>query len=145
MTREERKAATLEKRQRIKEERAEARKELKSWNWMIRKLKKKGAIIEETVISILGIIFVLFFLTACTKGPVNNCNSAALLSDKYTLDSVFVKTDTLWKDDCIPYKEFIKIRDLAPAWYIGCYPNNYLECLRYVIGDKITYPIIFKP
>jgi hypothetical protein len=92
-------------------------------------------------------LILLSLLLSCSKyqEPVNNCNKACLLSDKYTLDFVFLKTDTLFKDDCIPYKEVIKIRDIAPAWFIGCYPNNYLECLRYVIGDKITYPIIFKP
>lgn len=48
MTREERKAFTILKRQILKEEKAQERKEKKSWNWMIRKLKKKGALIDES-------------------------------------------------------------------------------------------------
>jgi hypothetical protein len=55
MTREERKAANLLKKQQLKEERAEARKELKAWNWLIRNAKKKGALVEETIAFTLSV------------------------------------------------------------------------------------------
>jgi hypothetical protein len=48
MTREERKAITKGKKLLAKEERAEARRDMKAFNWMVRKLKAKDALIEIT-------------------------------------------------------------------------------------------------
>ncbi len=94
-------------------------------------------------------LLILLFFTACTKeytSPVPQCQRVYYLSDKYTFDTVYLKTDTLWpwgrynnvfcgKDTLI----FSNYRDSFRVCGIQIY-----EVLRCVIGDKITYPKIYK-
>lgn len=73
------------------------------------------------------------------------CRFVCLLVDKYTPDSFYQKTDTLWGG----YYNYVCGRDLDSCmnrpqqWYVECADMS-IECWRYVFDRKITQPIIFK-
>lgn len=81
-------------------------------------------------------------LAACSKPelpPPIECDKVCLLSDKYNLgDSLYIRTDTLWKDDNICGETLDSLK--AQPERIFCTTAGYLEVWRYVIGDKLTFP-----
>jgi hypothetical protein len=104
--------------------------------------------------SVMKKIFLITFVAAmigCTKAQleqprVQQCDRACALSYKYTIDTVLIKIDTLWKDDhlCGRWLDSIKVRmgnDQWTVWRPGqcpppvpSMPNFRLECLKYKVG-----------
>ena len=72
------------------------------------------------------------------------CERACLLSDKYTSDTIYVRTDTLWKDYnlCGKWLDSIKVLIGKDEWLRLCdtsFSWRY-EVWRYVIGNEVTWP-----
>ncbi len=83
-------------------------------------------------------------LSSCSKAMSDlppQLNSACLLSDKYRVDSSFIRTDTLWKQDNLAPRWIDTIKVIEPYWisWINCpppiasLPEFKLERRRYVI------------
>jgi hypothetical protein len=95
----------------------------------------------------------IFIFGSCSKNEIiaqSTCDRATLLSDKYSSDSVFLKTDTLWFDAHLCGKDLQNIKAAKDYWIIFCsppiqsMPSFTIEHCRYVIGNKITYPLRLK-
>lgn len=86
--------------------------------------------------------------TGCSKAelPEVNCKRVYYLSDRYTLDTVYLKTDTLW-----PYgryhNDFCGSDTLQftskVSFLLLCADSTY-EIKRWVVGDVASQPKIFK-
>jgi hypothetical protein len=92
-------------------------------------------------------IAILFLFAGCSKN-INKitptCEFYTLLSDKYTGDSSYIRTDTLSPKYAYACgKDLDSCKKYAIQWLNNC-GNNTIECLRYVFGNKKTDPIIFK-
>lgn len=99
------------------------------------------------------ILAAILFFTSCSKNeiiPQEKCDRATLLSDKYSSDSIFLKTDTAWTDPHLCGKWLEEIKQAKDSWVIFCtppissLPTFTIEHLRYVVGNKITSPIKLK-
>lgn len=87
---------------------------------------------------------ILLTILSCTKEQLlkENCQPVVLIADKYTLDSVFIKRDTLWNDPRICGHNLDSLT--LDTWYLVC-PDSTIQHWYYVIGWKQTAPVIFKP
>ena len=86
------------------------------------------------------IIAVAIILIGCAKElekPFTDCQAACLLSDKYTSDSIYRKTDTLWKDSQLCGRWLDSLKRQKPSTIVLC-ADRTIEIWRYVIGHKIT-------
>lgn len=95
-------------------------------------------------------IALLIVLASCSKNiglKEPTCHFYCLLSDKYTADSFYVKTDTLWghvgQYNYACGSDIDSMKANLVTWYINCqqYP---IECWRYVFDNKKSLPTIFK-
>lgn len=69
----------------------------------------------------LIVILCVILILSCTKEPLQPaCQQCYLVSQKYTLDSVYISTDTLWQDRVCGL-ELAKVR-AAPQvqWILNC-------------------------
>lgn len=85
----------------------------------------------------------------CTKAqdlPESTCQRVYYLSDKYTVDTFFVRTDTLWPwgrtNNVFCNDELNQFR-IPNDSFIVCSIQMY-EVRRFVIGNIITHPRIYK-
>lgn len=89
----------------------------------------------------LAIITMAMILSciACSKNKTDppKCDKVCLLSDKYTNDSVFVRTDTIWKDDNICGEDLIRLSKEQDFWIVLCADMTF-ELWRYVVGNNVT-------
>jgi len=94
-------------------------------------------------------IFATFiWLAACNKEePIKpTCQRVYFLSDKYTYDTIYVKTDSLWpwgkhnndfcNSDTLQFSNDERILKICA--------DSTLEVRRWVIGNKITSYTIFR-
>lgn len=95
---------------------------------------------------ILFILFIFIF-TACSKVELKQptCKRVYCLSDRYTYDTVYLRTDTLR-----PFGRYHNdfcgsdtLKFVTQPMLFLCTDSTF-EIVRYVIGDKITQPKIFK-
>lgn len=92
-------------------------------------------------------LLIILLLAGCSKVELKQptCKRVYCLSDRYSYDSVYLKTDTLWpfgryrNDFCD--KDTLKFVT-QPILFL-CDDSTF-EIRRYVIGDKITQPSILK-
>lgn len=95
---------------------------------------------------ILILLSLVMILCGCVKETTDqNCQQVYELSDKYTRDSVFIRTDTLkpWGDNnIICGKDLMVLSNSNPSWQL-C-DQEIIEYRRYVIGNKITYAKTFN-
>lgn len=76
---------------------------------------------------------ILAALSACQKeNHFINCQPVLLLSDKFTKDSVFIKTDTLMKERIVCGADLDSIKVHSSYWNNLCSIDE-LEHLRYII------------
>lgn len=77
------------------------------------------------------LLLVIAMLYSCSKEPIPLCKQAWYISEKYSSDEVYIKTDTLWHDQvCGRWIDTIRVQK----------PGNYTMC---VDGSKeITYYIL---
>tara|TARA_R110000868_G_scaffold335443_1_gene596298 strand:- start:891 stop:1184 length:294 start_codon:yes stop_codon:yes gene_type:complete len=93
---------------------------------------------------ILKAIAALIILASCTKEQTEkppNCSPVYLLSDKYTIDSVYLKTDTLWQDKNICGADLERLKLIKPYWIFHCldFPDGLkIECWRYVFTKPLV-------
>jgi hypothetical protein len=87
----------------------------------------------------------LFSFCNCSKQSVElpKCDKVCLLSDKYTSDSTFIRTDTLWKDDNICGEDLIRLKKEQDFWVTLC-ADMTIEHWRYVVGNTVTHPAQLK-
>lgn len=88
----------------------------------------------------------IFILIGCEKSkflPAVDCQPCYLLSDKYTPDSVYKRTDTLWKDPMLCGRWLDSVRAQKPASFVLC-ADRTIENQRYVIGNQVSYAVILK-
>lgn len=93
----------------------------------------------------LTIILTAILLLSCSKEYLPDCQRIYVLVDKYNGDTSYWKTDTLrpWGENNLFCKaDTMWAHDYKPV-LLGCNPLGF-ELVRYVIGNKITYPTIFK-
>ena len=84
-------------------------------------------------------------LVACTKSEViNDCDNVTFFSDKYTLDSVFVRTDLRMEERPVCGIDLQRCKDANKAAPFKPCPLNMIEIHRYKIGNTFTSPKIFK-
>lgn len=90
------------------------------------------------------IVATVILIIGCTKPEITktDCQPCCLLSDKYTSDSVYKRTDTLWKD--VLYGKWLDSIKAQPQRTIIMCSDLSIESRRYVIGYEITFPIILK-
>ena len=97
----------------------------------------------------LLIIMLALSLASCSKnigGKEPSCRFYTLLSDKYTGDSIYLKTDTLWGKSgqyayaCNADLDSMKANSVTWYWCEGISG----ECLRYVFDNKIELPKLLK-
>lgn len=97
----------------------------------------------KTIISLLA---AFVFLTACTKESFEkppDCSPVYLLSDKYTIDSVYLRTDTLNGGKAIIAcgAELERLKLIKPYWFFHCvdFPDGLkIECWRYVFTKPLV-------
>ena len=96
--------------------------------------------IFQSGLTVIAMSVILPF-TSCSKDRIDspNCDTVCLLSDKYTSDSVYLRTDTLWKDDNICGEDLIRLSKLQESWIVLCADMS-IERWRYVVGNKVTQP-----
>ena len=94
------------------------------------------------------LIIAALVLVGCSKNineVTPTCEFYTLLSDKYTGDSVYLKTDTLWgRVGQYAYacnRDLDSMRANKVQWY---WCAEFGECLRYEFSNKKTDPLIFK-
>ena len=95
------------------------------------------------------IIAAFVFIAGCSKN-INEitptCDFYTLLSDKYSGDSTYIKTDTLWgRTGQYAYacnSDLDSMRANKVQWY---WCADFGECVRYEFSNKKTDPLIFKP
>lgn len=92
-------------------------------------------------------LLVILLLAGCSKVELKQptCKRVYCLSDRYSYDSVYLRTDTLWpfgryhNDYCdSDTLQFVT----QPMLYL-CADSTF-EIRRYVIGDRTTQPITIK-
>lgn len=70
---------------------------------------------------------ILFVLISCTKPEIQHnpipCTMAYYISEKYTIDTILLKIDTLWKD-CVSKKEIDTIKTKGIVWIPFCSPPH---------------------
>jgi len=98
--------------------------------------------------AILSPILPLFFFAACTKDSAElapKCVPVAVYSDKYTADTVFLKTDTLY-EGCLEGVELQKFRKAKDEWFLVCDSslNFRIEHLRHVVNNQKSIIYIKK-
>jgi hypothetical protein len=93
-------------------------------------------------------IILMTTLLSCIKFQVKEptCRFYCLLSDKYTSDSMYVRTDTLAGNGGLCYvcgADLDSCRAKAVHWYNSCgdYP---IQCERYVFNREQSKPQVFK-
>jgi hypothetical protein len=92
----------------------------------------------------LGILFLSCSKNIGKKEPT--CEFYCLLSDKYTEDSVYIRTDTLWGKDGYTYacgRDLDSCKARRIQWINNC-ADNMIECLRYVFGREASSPLKFN-
>ena len=106
--------------------------------------------IQSTMIRPIGIcLFLGISVLSCMKNTgfkEPTCEFYCLLSDKYTTDSVYIRTDTLWGKGGYAYVcgrdlDSCKVRMIQ--WFSNC-EDNTIECLRYVFGRVASSPPMLK-
>ena len=82
---------------------------------------------------------VIVSFSNCTKDSLASpkCDKVCLLSDKYNSESVYIRTDTLWKDDHICGEDLIRLSKKQDFWIVLC-ADMTIEHWRYVVGNKLT-------
>lgn len=93
-------------------------------------------------------IIIALTLLSCSKTigiKEPTCRFVCLLSDKYTPDSFFIRTDTLWGGgyNYICGDDLKNCLALKPHWATLCIDGS-LECLRYIFNNEPSQPYIFK-
>lgn len=94
-----------------------------------------------------SLIIISLLIAGCSKyEPIQpTCKRVYCLSDRYSYDTVYLRTDTLWPFGRY-HNEFCGSDTLKfvtlPMLFL-CADSTY-EIVRYVIGNKITQPKIFK-
>ena len=85
----------------------------------------KYILIWVVIFKCLYLIVFLFSSCHCTK-PLEEpkCIQAYLFSDKYTIDTVFKKTDTLWKENCLSLKWYNILKNEKAHWLRLCPPGE---------------------
>jgi len=93
--------------------------------------------------SILSIFAPLFIFAACTKDSTEmpvKCVQVAIYSDKYTIDTVLLKSDLVYSD-CLSGRWLDTMRTRKDDWFNPCDTGKFrIERLRYVIGNQISQP-----
>lgn len=92
-------------------------------------------------------ITVIFFSCSKTIGLKEpTCRFVVLLSDKYSHDSVYIRTDTLYGKGNLTYvcgRDLDSCKSRPDHWIVLCADATF-ECWRYVFDKQITQPLIFK-
>jgi hypothetical protein len=100
---------------------------------------------KKTILILLTLVTVICSCRKDARELPQQQNKACELSDKYTADSFYLHTDTLWIGINLAQTDLQRVANTKEQWYLLCTVTPViLECRRYVIGDKITQPIIFK-
>ena len=94
------------------------------------------------------LIFIcLYVILGCKRAIIDqdNCTPVAVYSDKYTIDTTFLKTDILYQS-CLFGTELQKCINAGNSWAVMCdlsLPFR-IEHIRYEIGNKKSFPYIKK-
>jgi len=99
-------------------------------------------------LSKLSLFLPLYFLAACSKETSKNpepCTPVLIVSDKYTIDTVYLRTDTLYKSCLSGHWLSVHKAQKDTETFNLCDPsyNFRLERLRYGTGNLIA-PIYKK-
>jgi hypothetical protein len=92
----------------------------------------------------------VLLIAGCTKLYVEHppCQRVYMLSDKYTLDTSYIRTDTLWpwgryNNAFCNSDTLIFYQSVQPTPLQICGKDN-LVIIRYVVGNKITFARIYN-
>jgi len=91
--------------------------------------------------TIFSLFLPLFFLASCTKETSENpepCTPVLIVSDKYTIDTNYIKTDTIYRD-CLSGHWLQVHREQKDSWFLMCdsFGNGFkLERLRHITGSE---------
>lgn len=97
----------------------------------------------------LPMILVLTVATQCVKQalPVATCQRVYVLADYYRLDTVYLRTDSLWPwgrlNNAFCGRDTLAFTRYEPKPVQAC-GTDQLVAIRYVVGNKITQSKIFK-
>lgn len=92
----------------------------------------------------------LLLAAACTKQYVEHptCQRVYMLSDKYKLDSTYLHTDSLWPwgrhNNAFCNADTLIFYETAKPTPMRICADNQLEIIRFVVGEKLTTPTLFK-
>ena len=97
----------------------------------------------------LPMILVLTMAAQCVKHalPVATCQRVYVLADYYRLDTVYLRTDSLWPwgrlNNAFCGRDTLVFTKYEPKPVQVC-GTSQLVAVRYVVGNKVTQSKIFK-